>query len=103
MAVLSILLIVAGSILAVLALAVRFAGGNAILSGVQPGDVPDMAELNRWAGNRLFILPVVSLAFGVAGLRDPVYGLIGVGVLVIVGFATIMWLMLGTDRFRAAR
>jgi hypothetical protein len=102
-AVLSILLIVAGSILAALALAVRFAGGNAILSGVRPGDVPDMAVLNRWAGNRLLILPVVSLAFGVAGLREPVYGLVGVGVLVIVGFATITWLMLGTERFRTAR
>ena len=73
MAVLSILLIVAGSILAAVALAVRFAGGNAILSGIRPGDVPDMAKLNRWAGNRLLVLPVVSLAFGVAGLRDPVY------------------------------
>ena len=103
MAVLSILLIVAGSILAAVALAVRFAGGNAILSGIRPGDVPDMAKLNRWAGNRLLVLPVVSLAFGVAGLRDPVYGLVGVGVLVIVGFATIIWLMLGTERFRTAR
>ena len=102
-AVLSILLIVAGSVLAALALAVRFAGHNAILSGVRPGDVSNMAELNRWAGNRLLVLPVVSLAFGVAGLRDPIYGLVGVGALVILGFATVMWLMLGTERFRTAR
>jgi hypothetical protein len=102
-AVLSILLIVAGSILAAIALAVRFAGSNAILSGVRPGDVPDMAALNRWAGNRLLAPPAISLVFGVAGLRDPVYGLVGVGALAIVGFATIMWLMLGTERFRTAR
>ena len=103
MAVFPVLLIVAGCILAAVALAVRFAGDNAILSGVQLGDVPDMAELNRWAGNRLLVLPVVSLAFGVAGLRDLVYGLVGVGVLAVVGFATIMWLMLGTERFRTQR
>ena len=103
MAVLSIFLIVAGAILAAIALAVRFAGDNAILSGVRPGDVPNMAELNRWAGNRLLVLPVVSLAFGVAGLRDPVYALVGVGALVIVGFATIMWLMVGTERIRTNR
>ena len=62
-----------------------------------------MAELNRWAGNWLLVLPVVSLAFGVAGLRDPVYALVGVGALVIVGFATIMWLMVGTERIRTNR
>lgn len=103
MAVLSVLLIIAGTILAAIALAVRFAGGNAILSGVRPGDVPDMAKLNRWAGNRLLFLPAVSLAFGVAGLREPIYGLFGVVALVVVGFATIVWLMVGTERFRTAR
>ena len=102
MAVLSILLLVVGAILAAVALAVRFAGTDAILTGVRPGDVRHMAALNRWAGNRLLILPVVSLASGVAGLRDPVYALVGVGVLVCAGFATIMWLLLGAERFRVA-
>ena len=103
MAVLSIVLIVLGTLLAAVALGVRFAGGSSILTGVRPGDVTDMAALNRWAGNRLLVLPATSLAFGIAGLRDPVYGLIGCGVLVIVGFATITWLMLGTERFRVDR
>lgn len=102
MAVLSILLLLAGLLLGMMALAVRFAGDNAILSGTRPGDVPDMAAMNRWAGNRLLLLPLVALGFGAAGLREPVYGLVGLFVLLVVGFATIAWLLIGAERFRKA-
>ncbi len=103
MAVLSVFLIVAGSILLAVALAVRFAGDGAVLSGLRSGDVSDMPRLNRWAGNRLLLLPAVSLSFGVAGLNDPIYGLVGIGALVIVGFAVMVWLLLGAEKFRSAR
>ena len=103
MAILSVLLLLAGVLLGVFALAVRFAGDNAILSGVRKGDVPDMAALNRWAGNRLLVLPAIALGFGAAGLRDPIFGLIGLFVLVVVGFVIIGWVLTGTERFRTSR
>ncbi|WP_374605057.1 hypothetical protein [Arenimonas sp.] len=103
MAILSVLLLMAGMLLGVFALAVRFAGDNAILSGIRQGDVSDMAALNRWAGNRLLVLPVVALAFGAAGLREPLYGVAGLFVLLVAGFGIIGWLMLGTERFRVSR
>ena len=103
MAVLSVLLLVAGALLGVFALAVRFAGNTAILSGIREGDVPDMAALNRWAGNRLMLLPVVALGFGAAGLREPLYGLAGLFVLLVAGFGIIGWLLLGAERFRVSR
>lgn len=98
MAILSVLLLMAGLLLGAFALAVRFAGDDAILSGVRKGDVPDMGALNRWAGNRLLLLPVVAIGFGAAGLSNPIYGLVGVFVLLAAGFVVIARLITGMER-----
>jgi hypothetical protein len=103
MALLAIFLLFIGGVLAIAAFAVRFGGNTTVLTGLQPQAIHDMAALNRWAGNRLLLLPVAAFGFGIAGLRQPIYAVVGLAVLVVLGFAVIAWLMLGAERFRVAR
>lgn len=103
MAIFAVLLLIASGILAAAALAVRFAGNTAVLAGVDLSNVRDMTLLNRWAGNRLLLLPLVALGFGGAGLSRPALGLVGLGVLLVLGIVVIVWIMVGADKFRVAR
>lgn len=103
MVIFSIVLLIAGVILAIAALAVRFAGNTPILAGVDVTRVQDMAGLNRWAGDRLLLLPIVALGFGIAGVWRPVIGLVGAGFVVLVGIAVVVWILVGAERFHIAR
>ena len=102
MAIFVILLLVVGGILAAAALAVRFAGNTAVLAGFDLSNVQDMAMFNRWAGNRLLLLPAVALGFGIARLSHPPVGLIGLGVLFVLGIGLLIWLTVGAEKFRVA-
>lgn len=103
MAVFGVLLLLVTPLLAMLAIAVRFAGPRRVLNGVDPTDIGDLAALNRWAGNRLFLLPVTTATFGLLSLERPVLGLAGVGAAALTGLVVGLWVLIGSDRFRKPR
>ena len=103
MAIFAVLLLISGAILAVAALAVHFAGNAAVVAGVDLSQVRDLATFNRWAGNRLLLLPVVALGFGYAGLTRPILALAGLAVLVVLGIVVVVWILVGAEKFRVVR
>lgn len=100
MAIFGILLLVITPILLVAALAVRFAGNRRVLNSIDYSRIEDPTGFNRWAGNRLFALPLVSFLFGATSLGRPSLGIIGCGTVVLVGILMVIWIAVGSDRFR---
>jgi hypothetical protein len=103
MAIFSIALLLVTPILLVAALAVRFAGNRRVLNSIDYSTVTDPAGLNRWSGNRLFLLPALSLFFGVLSLSRPALSIIGGGIVVLATVLVVVWIAAGSDRFRARR
>ena len=101
MAIFGIVLLLVTPILLMVALAVRFAGNRPVLNSIDHSTIIDVAGLNRWAGNRLFLLPILSLAFGSLSLGRPALGIIGGGILVLAGILVMVRILAGSDRFRA--
>lgn len=101
MAAFSILLLVVTPILLVAALAVRFAGNRRVLNSIDYSSNTDLVGLNRWAGNRLFALPVVSFLFGAASLSRPALAIVGCGTVALVGVLVMVWIAVGSDRFQS--
>jgi len=96
----SILLLLVTPILFLAALAVRFAGDRRVLSSIDYSTISNPAALNRWAGNRLMFLPLLSLSFGVLSLNRQPLSIIGCGAVALAGLLTIVWIGAGSDRFR---
>ena len=101
MAIFSVVLLLATPILLVAALAVRFAGDRRVLNSIDYSTIADLAALNRWAGNRLLALPVLSLVFGMLALRHPSLGIVGGGAVALAGLLILVWIAAGSDRFPA--
>ena len=101
MAIFGILLLVITPILLVAALAVRFAGNRRVLNSIDYSSITDLAGLNRWAGNRLSALPLVSFLFGATSLSHPALSIIGCGSAVLVGVLVVVWIAVGSDRFQS--
>jgi len=91
--------LVAAPILLVVALAVRFAGTSPILNVVDYSSVGDITGLHRWAGNRLLVLPVVSLVLGIVSLKFPALALPSVFIFVAAVFGVCIWLASGASKF----
>ena len=87
------------AILLIAALAVRFAGTNRILNIVDYARVADIPALHRWAGNRLLLLPLVSAAIGLAGLRYPALAIPLIAGLVMAVLGVVMWIAAGSGKF----
>ena len=100
MAIFSILLLLVTPILFVAALSVRFAGDRRVLNSIDYSTIIDPAALNRWAGNRLILLPVLSLSFGVLSLNRQPLSIIGCGVVALAGLLVVVWIGAGSDKFR---
>jgi hypothetical protein len=102
-AIFSILLLLATPVLFVAALAVRFAGNRRVLNLIDYSTITNPAGLNRWSGNRLLLLPLCSLLFGLLSLSRPSFGIIGSGVVVLAGVLVIVWIAAGSEKFRVGR
>ena len=94
---------VAGLILLVVALAVRFAGNAHILNVVNYAQVADVAALHRWAGNKLLVLPLLSVVIGLVSLRSPSLAFPLVFVLATAIVAVAIWVAVGSARFGVGR
>ena len=95
----SIVPFLAAGILLIAALAVRFAGMNRILNIVDYARVNDIEELHRWAGNRLLLLPLVSVAIGALSQRNPALAIPLIIVLVMAVMGMVMWIAAGSGKF----
>jgi hypothetical protein len=64
-----VLLIMMIPVLSIVALAVRFGGGSRPLNVVDYAQIQDVAAYNRWAGNRLLLLPLLALIFTIVAAQ----------------------------------
>ena len=103
MAIFSVVLLLVTPILLIAALAVRHAGSARVLNSIDYSNVTDPAGLNRWAGNRLLLLPLLSLASGALSLGRPVLAIVGGGVVMLAAVLVVIWIGVGSEGFRAAR
>lgn len=103
MAIFSIVLLLVTPILLIAALAVRFAGARQVLNSIDYSTVADPAGLHRWSGNRLLLLPLLSLVFGALSIGRPALSIIGAGVVVLAAVLVVVWIMAGSDKFRGGR
>jgi hypothetical protein len=103
MAILSVGLLLFAGVALVIGLAVRFSGRHPVLSGVDATRITDMAALNRYAGHRLLLVPLVAFPLGIAGLERPLVGLFGGFVVALVLIGVVIWIAVGIERFRAPR
>ena len=95
----AIALLVATPILLAVALAVRFAGSNQILNIIDYKRVTSVPDLHRWAGNRLLLLPVISLVLGVFSLYQPAYSVICFILFVLSVISVAVWLAISSSQF----
>ena len=100
MAIFGVLLLLVTPILLLAAAAVRFAGPRIVLNTIDHSNITDLPGLNRWAGNRLFLLPIISLIFGALSLQRPSLGIIGGGIVVLATLLVVVWIAAGSDKFR---
>ncbi len=91
--------LIATPILLAVALAVRFAGTSQILNIVDYARVANVTGLHRWAGNRLLLLPVISLLLGVLSLYQPAYSVICIILFVVSVISVVVWLAIGSNQF----
>ncbi|GEM_PF-3774996 len=98
---LAVVLLAATPILAIVAGAVGFAGNSRILNSVDYAKVADAPAMHAWAGRRLAILPVLSLGFGLLGLRVPMLALVLAGLFTLIALVLATWLMLAAERFQS--
>ncbi len=88
-----------GFFLALIALLVRFGGNFPTLAGTKRFAVKDIAAYNKWAGNRLLLLPVAALViarFSVGSLAASTFGLILLWAVII---AVLVWVCGGVKEF----
>ena len=90
-------------VLLVAGLAVRFGGTSRVLNLVDYSQISDIPALNRWAGNRLLLLPVASLMLAVLCLRDPSASAAALAAFVMVIVGVVIWIAVGSSRFKSRR
>ena len=95
-------LVLAG-LMAAVASAVRFAGASQPLNIVDYSRVDDPPALHRWAGNRLFLVPVVFAASGLFSMQRPSWALPLLFCSLIVCLGVLVWLAVGVARFHHGR
>jgi uncharacterized protein (UPF0261 family) len=101
--ILAIVQLIAVPVLLVVTLAVRFAGNSKPLNIVNYANVKDIPGLHRWAGNRLFVLPIAFAAAGIVSLKHPALGLplLGATTLLVIGLC--VFLAIGASKFESTR
>lgn len=87
-------------LLLAVALAVRFAGKAAVMTGVDYTRVDQPAALHRWAGRRLMLLPLVFLITGVLSWQAGGLALVLLGLGIAAGLVVAVWVMLGAEKFQ---
>ena len=100
---LSVGLFFATLVFLVYALVVRFARDSRPLNFVEYSRVADPAALHRWTGNRLLWLPVASLVAAGVSLTVPAPALLILLAWVLSVVAVVLWLAVGSGKFRRPR
>lgn len=92
------ILVFHGVFLTFIALLVRFAGNAEILARSSHCEVKDVRRLNKWAGNRLLIPPVLAFSFAQLSIESVGQGVMGLMLLWIAIFGVIIWISIGSRR-----
>jgi hypothetical protein len=99
LAIVGVVLLLSAPILLMIALGVRFGGANRVLNCIDPDRVREMREANRWAGNRLLVLPAYAVCGGVLSLQYTTFAVIALPAGLLVGGFVMAWVMTGVQRF----
>jgi len=99
LAIVGVVLLLSTPILLMVALGVRFGGTNRVLSCIDPDRVLDMRTANRWAGNRLLLLPAYAALGGALSLQSTTFAVIALPAGLLLGGAVMAWVMTGVQRF----
>ena len=95
------------SALAATALTLSACGGEVAapkpLNIVNYAKVQDTSRLHRWAGNRLFVLPIAFAAGGVVSLKHPTLALPVLGATTLFVIVLCVFLAIGARRFESTR
>jgi hypothetical protein len=92
------ILVFHGVFLSFIALLVRFSGNTEILARSSHCEVKDVRRLNKFAGNRLLILPVLAFSFAQLSIESVGMGILGLMLLWIAIFGVIIWISIGSKR-----
>lgn len=93
------LLVLHGIIFTVCTLFLWLAGDTHVLAGSKRSGIRDVARLNRWAGNRFLILPVIAFAMAWRSADDVAAGIQGIMYLWAAAFGVVIWISIGSKRF----
>jgi hypothetical protein len=96
----AVVLIVFVPIVLLIACGVRFGGDSRLLNVVDYSQISDIASFNRWAGNRLLLLPTVAIPLAVLSLKTPSLAIPMLIVFVLTFLAVIYWVALGASKFQ---
>lgn len=99
LAIVGVVLLLSTPILLMIALGVRFGGANRVLNCIDPDKVRDMRAANRWAGNRLLILPAYAAFGGVLSLQYTTFAVVALPASLLIGGLVMAWVMTGVQRF----
>lgn len=88
-------------VLLIPALAVRFAGKSRPLNIVNYARVKDPSALHRWAGNRLTVLPLLSLISGLVSLQKPSLSAALLMLMIITILIVAVSLAVGSEKFQS--
>jgi hypothetical protein len=88
-----------GVIFAFITLLLWFAGDRHVLAGSKRCGIRDVARLNRWAGNRFLILPLIAFTSARLSVADASAGFWGVLLLYTAIFGVIIWISIGGRKF----
>jgi hypothetical protein len=87
-------------VLLVAGLAVRFAGTSRVLNLVDYSQIADIPGLNRWAGNRLLLLPATSLFLAILSWKVPSASAAALASFVMIVAAVVIWIAFGSSKFK---
>ena len=100
MVILSVFLLGVSPILLALSFGVRMAKSSPILNFVDYSGLADPAGFNRYAGTRLFILPIMAITFGLIGLNKPSMGFVLLIGFVATALVLAAWILIGSGQFQ---
>lgn len=99
LAIVGVVLLLSTPILLMIALGVRFGGTNRVLNCIDPDKVTDMRQANRWAGNRLLLLPAYAACGGILSFQSATFAVLALPAGLLFGGIVMAWVMTGVQRF----
>jgi hypothetical protein len=95
----SVVLVIFIPIALIVACGVRFGGDSRLLNLVDYSQLSDIPSFNRWAGNRLLLLPMIAITCAVLSLKQPALAVPMLIVFILAFLAIVYWVAIGASKF----